>query len=328
MVFPLYRRPVFPRSLCDASVILAAIHTFPPRAVSTNLTQPISQSHAITSRPQRFSRRWVKPALICAPVFACVIQATTGLSQNSAADAYAQRFQQQQAAMERTARQMQERARQTALENERRNREMRERQEALMREQREQAAQNLARQREANERALERQRQMNQVGQDVGDVIRQGQEKSQQRLEEYRQRQELNRQKRDDALAEMSSTESGATQSFSPSSGQDIASVSNSGSVNAELNGEKFSQTRTRVITDEEASGMSFAKLRYAINEVYARHGADFDSKPELRNQFNQFDWYRPRTGVSIDAIEEDLSSVERGNIETLAKYRDLKKGH
>src|SRR5262245_57889571 len=33
MVFPLYRRPVFPRSLCHASVILAAIRTSPPRAV-------------------------------------------------------------------------------------------------------------------------------------------------------------------------------------------------------------------------------------------------------------------------------------------------------
>src|SRR5262245_16890263 len=46
------------------------------------------------------------------------------------------RYQQQMAAMQQTARAMQERARQTALENERRMREMRERQEALMQRQR------------------------------------------------------------------------------------------------------------------------------------------------------------------------------------------------
>ena len=32
-VSPLYRRPVFPRSSCYAYVILAAIHSFPLRAV-------------------------------------------------------------------------------------------------------------------------------------------------------------------------------------------------------------------------------------------------------------------------------------------------------
>ena len=202
------------------------------------------------------------------------------------------RYQQQMAAMQQTARQMQERARQTALENERRMREMRERQEALMQRQREQAAQNLARQREGNEGALERQRQMNQVGKDLGDAIRQGEEKSQQRLEEYHQRQQLNREKMDDALTQMSSNESNAPRSLSPGSQQDTATARASSSksyVNDELKGEKFSQTRTRVISDEEAGGMSFAKLRYAINEIYARHGADFASKPELRSQFDQF---------------------------------------
>ena len=231
--------------------------------------------------------------------------------------------------MQQTAREMQERARQTALENERRKREMRERQEALVRQQREQATENLARQREANERALERQRQMNQVGQELGNAIRQGEEKSQQRLEEYRQRQELNRQKMDDALTEMSTTESSTTQSYAPGSRQETAAapVSDSDSyVSGELNGEKFPQTRTRTISDEEAAGMSFAKLRYAINEIYARHGADFGSKPELRSQFDQFDWYHPRSGISYDAIDEELTSVERANRETLAKYRNMKK--
>lgn len=91
--------------------------------------------------------------------------------------------------------------------------------------------------------------------------------------------------------------------------------------------GEHYPQTRTRLISDEEAGSMSYAKLRYAINEVYARHGAEFATKPELRQQFSRYGWYTPRDGASFEEIEQDLSSIERANIETLAKYRNIKKG-
>jgi len=92
------------------------------------------------------------------------------------------------------------------------------------------------------------------------------------------------------------------------------------------LPGEKFPETRTRLMTESEAGEMSYAKLRYAINEMYARYGADFANRPELRRQFEKFSWYRPQSGLSWNEIEAKFSEIERANQELLAKHRDAKK--
>ena len=92
------------------------------------------------------------------------------------------------------------------------------------------------------------------------------------------------------------------------------------------LPGEKFPETRTRLLTENEAGEMSYAKLRYAINEMYARYGADFANRPELRRQFEKFSWYRPQSGLSWDEIEVKFSEIERANQELLAKHRHAKK--
>lgn len=92
------------------------------------------------------------------------------------------------------------------------------------------------------------------------------------------------------------------------------------------LPGERFPETRTRHLSDSEASALTYAKLRYAINEMYARYGAEFLTRPEVRRQFDQFSWYRPQGGLSLDAIEAKFSDIERANLELLAKYRDAKK--
>ena len=89
--------------------------------------------------------------------------------------------------------------------------------------------------------------------------------------------------------------------------------------------GERYPQTRACLVSEDQAALMSFAQLRYAINEVYARYGAPFTSKPELRKQFSQFHWYKPQD-VSYSSIEGQLTATERQNLETLAKYRDMKK--
>ena len=90
--------------------------------------------------------------------------------------------------------------------------------------------------------------------------------------------------------------------------------------------GERYPETRNRLLGDEEAARMSYAQLRYAINEVYARYGAEFPTQPEIDNRFRQFDWYRPRRGVPLTQIENEFTYTERTNVELLAKYRDLKK--
>lgn len=86
--------------------------------------------------------------------------------------------------------------------------------------------------------------------------------------------------------------------------------------------GEQFPETRTRLLSEHEVAAMSYAKVRYAINEVYARHGAEFASQPAIQNHFRQFDWYRLRRGVSLEQIESEFSNIERANIELLARYR------
>ena len=90
--------------------------------------------------------------------------------------------------------------------------------------------------------------------------------------------------------------------------------------------GERFPYTRTRLITQQEAAAMSYADLRYAINEMYARHGADFPGQRAIANWFRQFEWYHPRTGVPTSEIENEFSETERANVLVLAKYRDQRR--
>ena len=92
------------------------------------------------------------------------------------------------------------------------------------------------------------------------------------------------------------------------------------------LDGEKYPQTRTGLITEEEAAAMSYAQLRYAINEIYARHGADFPNQRAIANRFRQFEWYHPRIGASISEIENEFSEIERANVKLLARYRDQRR--
>jgi len=87
--------------------------------------------------------------------------------------------------------------------------------------------------------------------------------------------------------------------------------------------GERYPQTRTRLITEQETAAMSYAQLRYAINEIYARHGFDFSSQPAIANRFRPFEWYQPKEGVLMTEIENEFSETERANVKVLARYRD-----
>src|SRR4051812_26615974 len=91
------------------------------------------------------SSGWIRRAIFCGAMI-LVVGIKTGNAQLSKADQL--RFQQQQAAMERTARESMERMERQARENERINREARERQAALMQANREKQAESLKRQRE------------------------------------------------------------------------------------------------------------------------------------------------------------------------------------
>jgi hypothetical protein len=87
--------------------------------------------------------------------------------------------------------------------------------------------------------------------------------------------------------------------------------------------GEKYPQTRTRVLSPSEVADMNTAERRYAINEIYARHGLLFGDMA-LRRQFLKFNWYKPQPGQSMASTRAKFTRIERQNIERMGLAREL----
>jgi serine/threonine protein kinase len=87
--------------------------------------------------------------------------------------------------------------------------------------------------------------------------------------------------------------------------------------------GEHFPETRMRLMSADELRLYSDAKLQYAINEIYARHGAVFDR--EISSVFRKFPWYQPQTGVTLQEVEASLSTIEMQNVKMLSLVRSAK---
>lgn len=85
--------------------------------------------------------------------------------------------------------------------------------------------------------------------------------------------------------------------------------------------GERFAVTRMRVLAAEELQNWPEENLQYAINEMFARHGAVFDNK-KLSTWFHQFAWYRPQPGITFNQIEAALPDIERQNVKIVAYAR------
>ena len=89
--------------------------------------------------------------------------------------------------------------------------------------------------------------------------------------------------------------------------------------------GEVFPQTRTQYLTAADVASWSAAEAQFAINEMFARHGAEF-GQPQIRKWFSQFEWYRPRAGIEFDTIEAEMTPLERDNIRFLGAVRDARR--
>ncbi|MFZ1221511.1 MAG: protein kinase [Chthoniobacterales bacterium] len=90
---------------------------------------------------------------------------------------------------------------------------------------------------------------------------------------------------------------------------------------------ERFPETRTRLLAADEVRRWDNAKLRYAINELYARGGYDF-RVAEIKAIFTQFSWYRQRVvnGRTQPQAAAQLSPLEYANLELLQKERDSRR--
>ncbi|MBM6853639.1 YARHG domain-containing protein [Mediterraneibacter glycyrrhizinilyticus] len=74
-----------------------------------------------------------------------------------------------------------------------------------------------------------------------------------------------------------------------------------------------------RYISESELTGLTEDQLRYARNEIYARHGRRFDDAG-LQSYFDSKDWYNGT--ISPEDFEEaSLSEVEKANLETIVAY-------
>lgn len=89
--------------------------------------------------------------------------------------------------------------------------------------------------------------------------------------------------------------------------------------------GEQFPETRGRFLSHGEVQQWSFERLQYAINEMFARRGADFGDK-RVAGWFQQFSWYRPMPALTFDEIEAAMPSIERDNLKLLGAMRDAKR--
>ncbi|MEY2564997.1 MAG: eukaryotic-like serine/threonine-protein kinase [Verrucomicrobiota bacterium] len=89
--------------------------------------------------------------------------------------------------------------------------------------------------------------------------------------------------------------------------------------------GERFSETRMRVLQDGEVQNWTDDDLQYAINEAFARHGLVFNDK-KIMALFAKLSWYRPRRDLNKQQIDESLSDVEVQNVVTLHSVTVVRK--
>lgn len=118
--------------------------------------------------------------------------------------------------------------------------------------------------------------------------------------------------------------DSAPNQSDEASSATEEVQAGASDEQSSDLEGERFPATRGESITMENANELELSDIRYAINEMLARHGANFkDAK--VRETFAQFSWYQPRADVSLEQVENEFSDIEKHNIAVLRRCRDAK---
>ena len=84
----------------------------------------------------------------------------------------------------------------------------------------------------------------------------------------------------------------------------------------------RFPQTAKRILTASEVNKMSYAKARYALNEIYARHGYTFRSKA-ITKEFRRYSWYKPTKGRTMAQVEAKLNYYERVNLKLLSQRKN-----
>ena len=84
----------------------------------------------------------------------------------------------------------------------------------------------------------------------------------------------------------------------------------------------------SRYLTDADVEGLDLDQIRFAINEIYARHGRAFQTE-DLNEYFSSKSWYTPLYSADEFAAIEDsvMNDYEKENIKFLAAIRDSANG-
>ena len=136
-------------------------------------------------------------------------------------------------------------------------------------------------------------------------------------IEELKLKQELKKTE----SSSSSATNGQNSSSINHESSKANPEVSSSGS-NSDV---KFPEMSSSVISAAEASSMSYAKLRYAINEVHARHGYSFVDH-SIYNEFSKRTWYHPEPNLTEDQCMSRMTPIEQENVRTLSAAKARKK--
>ena len=78
----------------------------------------------------------------------------------------------------------------------------------------------------------------------------------------------------------------------------------------------QWPEASTRLLKTEDVENLPKSELEFMRNEIFARHGYCF-AKKELRQQFENQDWYIPNT---ID-VKVRLTEIEKKNIALIKRY-------
>lgn len=78
----------------------------------------------------------------------------------------------------------------------------------------------------------------------------------------------------------------------------------------------EFPEASQRLLKDKDVNNLLKYELELMRNEIFARHGYCFKKK-DLREQFEDKDWYVPHT---VD-VRGDLTEIEKQNIALIKKY-------
>lgn len=84
--------------------------------------------------------------------------------------------------------------------------------------------------------------------------------------------------------------------------------------------GQLFPDSDSRYIFNDDLKDLSENDIRRAVNEIYARHGVEFDDS-SVTDFFRAYSWYKPE--VSENDFDEDteLNDYERANISFMRQY-------